>query len=82
MEIFASTPRLILRELIPADAAGMFELDSDKAVHLYLGNKPVSTIEESREAIQFIRQQYLENGIGRWAGVEKGNLAIVAWLSA
>ncbi|MEZ2443847.1 GNAT family N-acetyltransferase [Chitinophaga sp. RCC_12] len=79
MEIFASTPRLILRELIPADAAGMFELDSDEAVHLYLGNKPVSTIEESREAIQLIRQQYRENGIGRWAVIEKDTNQFVGW---
>lgn len=79
MEIFASTPRLILRELIPADAAGMFELDSDKAVHLYLGNKPVSTMEESQEVIRLIRQQYRDNGIGRWAVVEKDSNRFVGW---
>lgn len=79
MEIFTSTPRLILRELIPADAAGMFELDSDEAVHLYLGKQPVKTIAESREVIAMIRQQYIDNGIGRWAVVEKDTNHFVGW---
>lgn len=45
MKIFAETERLILRELLPSDDYGMFELDSDHEVHRYLGNKPVTTIE-------------------------------------
>jgi ribosomal-protein-alanine N-acetyltransferase len=79
MEIFASTPRLILRELIPADTAGMFELDSDEAVHLYLGNNPVKTITEASAVIDMIRQQYKDNGIGRWAVVEKDTNHFVGW---
>jgi ribosomal-protein-alanine N-acetyltransferase len=71
MEPIIETKRLILRELLPVDDIGMFELDSDKAVHKYLGNKPVNTIEESRKIIEAIRQQYEDNGIGRWAVVEK-----------
>jgi ribosomal-protein-alanine N-acetyltransferase len=67
MKIFAETERLLLREFLPTDVQGMFELDSDPAVHRYLGKKPVQTIEQSQEMIAFIRQQYLANGIGRWA---------------
>lgn len=78
MEIFAATNRLILRELIPADAPGMFELDADKDVHLYL-DKPISSIEEARESIRFIRQQYRENGIGRWAVIEKESNRFIGW---
>jgi len=65
------TRRLLIRELLPEDADGMFELESNPNVHLYLGNKPLQSIEESREAIRFIRKQYVDNGIGRWAVLEK-----------
>ena len=38
MKIFAETKRRILREILPIDIDGMFELDSDPDVHEYLGN--------------------------------------------
>ncbi|MGO4289732.1 GNAT family N-acetyltransferase [Chitinophaga sp. RAB17] len=79
MEIFVSTARLILRELIPADGPGMFELDSDPEVQRYLTNQLITTIEEAREKINFIRQQYKENGIGRWAVIEKDTDNFVGW---
>ena len=67
MKIFAETERLILRELLPTDAEGMFEMDGDPEVHLYLGNNPVKSIEQSEADIEFIRKQYIEKCIGRWA---------------
>lgn len=79
MEIFASTARLILRELIPADAPGMFALDSDLEVIRYLAGQGVTTMEEAREKINFIRQQYKEHGIGRWAVIEKDSNHFVGW---
>ena len=79
MKIFAETERLILRELIPADAEGMFEMDSDPDVHLYLGNRPVKSIRQSIAEIEFIRKQYAENGIGRWAVIEKATGNFVGW---
>ncbi|NEM98504.1 GNAT family N-acetyltransferase [Pontibacter burrus] len=79
MQIFVETERLLLRELLPSDDRGMFELDSAFEVHRYLGNKPIKRIEESRNAIEFIRQQYLENGIGRWAVIEKETNCFVGW---
>lgn len=79
MKIFAETERLILRELMDNDDAGMFELDSDAGVHKYLGNKPVTSIEQSREAINYIRSQYKENGIGRWAVIEKATGSFAGW---
>ncbi|MFC1224967.1 GNAT family N-acetyltransferase [Pedobacter sp. BG31] len=79
MKIFAETERLILRELMPADAEGMFELNSDPDVHRYLGNKPVTSIEQSIAEIEFIRKQYVENGIGRWAVIEKTSGNFLGW---
>jgi RimJ/RimL family protein N-acetyltransferase len=79
MTIFAETPRLILRELIPTDAEGMFALDSDPEVHRYLGNQPVTTMEQVHAVIAMIRQQYMDHGIGRWAVVEKSTGDFVGW---
>ena len=71
MQSVIETERLMIRELLPSDDLGMFELDNDADVHRYLGNKPVQTLEEAQEMIRFIRQQYATNGIGRWAIIEK-----------
>lgn len=79
MNVFAETDRLILRELLPSDKEGMFELDTDPEVHRYLGNHPVSQMEQIEEAIAFIRQQYVDNGIGRWALVEKSTGNFMGW---
>jgi len=79
MKIFAETERLVLRELLPTDVEAMFALDSDPEVHKYLGNKPVKTKEESIKAIAFIRQQYIERGIGRWAVILKETNEFMGW---
>ncbi|MBN8703389.1 MAG: GNAT family N-acetyltransferase [Bacteroidetes bacterium] len=79
MKIFVETDRLILREILPSDADGFFELDSDPDVHKYLGNKPVTSISQVKEVIQLVRQQYIDNGIGRWAVVEKCSNSFIGW---
>ena len=67
MKIFIETDRLLLREIVEEDVHDFFELDSDPRVHRYLGKQPVQTLEQSREMIRHVRQQYRDNGIGRWA---------------
>ncbi len=79
MKIFAETERLILRELLPSDVDGMFELDSDPQVHKYLGSKTVTDKKQIVEVIKFIRQQYIDHGIGRWAIIEKGTNDFIGW---
>jgi [ribosomal protein S5]-alanine N-acetyltransferase len=79
MRLFTLTPRLILRELLPSDDKGMFELDSDPEVMRYIGVKPFDTIEQSREVIEMVRQQYIDNGIGRWAVIEKSTNDFIGW---
>ncbi|TDO71573.1 RimJ/RimL family protein N-acetyltransferase [Flavobacterium chryseum] len=73
------TERLILRELLLSDADGMFELDSNPNVHIFLGKKPVRTIEESVEQIKNIQQQYEDFGIGRWAVILKETNEFLGW---
>lgn len=79
MKIFVETERLILREIVHDDIDGLFELDSNPKVHKYLGNKPVQDKEKLIEVINFIRNQYIENGIGRWAMVEKSTNNFLGW---
>ena len=78
MKIYIETERLILRELLPTDDEGMFELDSDLEVHKYIGH-PVKTIEESRAMIAAVRQQYIDYRIARWAMIEKSTNDFIGW---
>ena len=79
MQIFIETDRLILREITADDAPAMFDLDSDPEVHRYLGNHPVLHIREIETIITHIRRQYAENGIGRWAVVDKETGEFAGW---
>lgn len=79
MSKYIETKRLLLRELFPSDDLKMFELDSNPEVHKYLGNNPVTDIEKSREMIANIRQQYVKNGIGRWAVILKETNEFIGW---
>jgi len=79
MKIHIETERLLIRDLMDEDVHGMFALDSDAEVHKFLGNKPISKIEEAKKMIDFIKQQYLDYGIGRWAVVEKESGEFIGW---
>ena len=79
MKIVAETDRFLLREMLPSDIDGMFELDSDPEVHKYLGNNPVSNRAQIVDTINFVRQQYMDYGIGRWAIIEKKTNEFIGW---
>lgn len=79
MKIHAETPRLILRDIELSDAEAMFEMDSDMEVHRYLGKEPVTSLQQIVDVIGFVRGQYAEFGIGRWAVVEKASGEFVGW---
>jgi len=79
MNILLETPRLILREIMLSDREGFFELDSNPEVHRYLGNKPITSLSQVDAIIESVRQQYIDNGIGRWAIIDKSNNAFMGW---
>ncbi|MEO5943589.1 MAG: GNAT family N-acetyltransferase [Ferruginibacter sp.] len=79
MKIFAETKRFILREILPTDIDGMFELHSDPEVHKYLGNKTVTSKEQIIDIINFVRKKYIDNGIGRWAIIDKKTNEFIGW---
>lgn len=77
--IHLETDRLVLRELVPSDAADLFYMDSDTEVHRYLGGHIVTDIEQSLETIRWVQQQYREKGIGRWAVERKDSGECIGW---
>ena len=78
-EIFVESDRLILREIVPSDVDNLFVLDSDPLVNKYLGTTPLKTKQESEKVIDYIRQQYVDNGIGRWAVILKDTNEFIGW---
>ncbi|MES2704925.1 MAG: GNAT family N-acetyltransferase [Bacteroidota bacterium] len=79
MSVFIESERLYIRELQPGDAAGMYEMDADPEVHKYVGKTPVQSLKQSEDVVAFIRQQYTDFGIARWAVVEKGTDEFAGW---
>ncbi|MCD0473822.1 GNAT family N-acetyltransferase [Flavobacterium sp. EDS] len=79
MKVIAETERLILRELEYTDENDLFEMDSDPEVHLYIENNPVKEISEITKVIEMLKKQYQENGIARWAVVDKQTNECVGW---
>ena len=79
MNLILETDRLILRELKLSDAEAFFAMDNNPNVHKYLWNKPVQKIEETIEVIVFVRKQYVDNGIGRFAMISKETNEFVGW---
>ena len=77
--LYLETERLIIRPLELSDDEGMFAMDSDAEVHKYVGQQPVTTIEQTRDVIKFVQDQYDTLGIGRWAVIEKGTNDFVGW---
>jgi len=61
------------------DVDPFFEMDSDPEVHKYLGTRPVENRDQIVETINYVRQQYIDSGIGRWAIVDKSTNQFIGW---
>ena len=79
MRILAETERLILRELEYTDENDLFEMDSVPEVHLFIENNPVKSIDEITKVIEMLKKQYKENGIARWAVIDKLTNECIGW---
>ncbi|MFM7015760.1 MAG: GNAT family N-acetyltransferase [Bacteroidota bacterium] len=76
---YLETEHLILRDVLVTDAEDFFKMDAHPDVHRYLGNNPIIKLMQAHDAIKFIRQQYIDNGIGRWATIEKSSGNFIGW---
>lgn len=79
MKIITETERLIIREIGETDFDAMFKLHSDPEVHIYLGNNTITSKEKVREAIDSLKKQYIEFGVGRWAMIHKQTNEFIGW---
>jgi RimJ/RimL family protein N-acetyltransferase len=73
------TERLILRKFEETDVERMFLMDSNPEVMKYIGVPPLSDINESKNIIKMIQQQYRDNGVGRLAVIEKETNLLIGW---
>lgn len=73
------TERLILRNFEAYDADRMFLLDSNPDVMKYIGMPPLNDKKDSEKIIQMIQQQYIDNGVGRLAVIEKESGLLIGW---
>ncbi|RAV98035.1 GNAT family N-acetyltransferase [Pseudochryseolinea flava] len=79
MKIVTETERLIIREILLQDVDAMFELQADPEVHRFLGNKTIATKDEAVSIIDFIRKQYADYGVGRWAIIDRSSNGFLGW---
>jgi RimJ/RimL family protein N-acetyltransferase len=79
MNIHTESERLYFRNILPQDENDLFEMDSDPEVHRFLENKPVKSMEEIRQVIAMLNRQYEQNGIARWAVIDKNTQECLGW---
>lgn len=79
MNLILETDRLFLREMKLSDAEALFEMDSNPNVHQYLWKKPLTEISEVLSYIELVREQYIQNNIGRFVVVLKETNELIGW---
>lgn len=80
MDLILETKRLLLRPFEFSDDDALFALDSNPKVHLYLGNTPLTKIDQVHEYIISIKNQYEQNGIGRFIAETKDTKEVIGWI--
>jgi len=74
----AETSRLILREMVPADAGFLFELNQDPDVLRFTGDEPFASVSEA-EAFLSGYTGYQDYGMGRWLVILKETCDLLGW---
>lgn len=77
--VHLQTQRLIIRDIEKTDVEGIFALDSDPEVLRFIGTPVMKERSEAENVIAWIRKQYQENGIGRWAMEERTTGRFIGW---
>lgn len=81
MKTALETPRLVIRQLVPDDAASLVELDSDPAVMQYIGPS-TATVEAYRERIETVYAGFYaqHRALGLWAVIERIRGEFLGWI--
>lgn len=78
MKVILETPRLLLRELTPEDAENFYKLNENPNVTRYTGDGAFDSIEHARVFLENY-QDYILNGYGRWAVINKQDKQFIGW---
>jgi RimJ/RimL family protein N-acetyltransferase len=78
-KMILETDRLLMRKFEETDFERMFLMDSNPEVMKYVGMSPLSDAHESKKIIKIIQQQYIDNGTGRLAVIEKETGLLIGW---
>jgi RimJ/RimL family protein N-acetyltransferase len=78
-DIILETERLIIREHVLSDAPFFFTLNSNYNVVKYTGDSSFKMIAEAEKIVQYVMNQYKENGYGRWLVTEKETGNPIGW---
>jgi RimJ/RimL family protein N-acetyltransferase len=78
-DIILETERLIIREHVLSDAPFFFTLNSNYNVVKYTGDSSFKMIAEAEKIVQYVMNQYKENGYGRWLVAEKETGNPIGW---
>jgi ribosomal-protein-alanine N-acetyltransferase len=65
--------------LLPSDAQGIFDLDTDPEVMKFLGGVTMTSMEKAQEVVDNIIWQYEEFGTGRLAIIDKNTEEFIGW---
>lgn len=79
MDLILETDRLLLREMKLSDAETLFEMDRNPKVHEYLWNNPLTDVNEVKNIINSVQEQYKQNKIGRFVIVLKETNEVIGW---
>lgn len=79
MDLILETDRLLLREMKLSDAEALFEMDRNPKVHEYLWNTPLTDVNEVKNIINSVQEQYKQNKIGRFVMVLKDTNEVIGW---
>lgn len=79
MDLILETERLLMREMRHEDAEALFYMDSNPNVHLYLWQKPYTSIDDVHSYIEMVRKQYKKNNIGRFSTIIKDTNELIGW---
>ena len=79
MQLIIQTERLILRPLEFSDADAFFEMDRNPLVHKYLWQTPAKNKDEIIKVIEYVKNQYKNNSIGRFATILKETNEFIGW---
>ncbi|MFK7031047.1 GNAT family N-acetyltransferase [Flavobacterium oreochromis] len=71
--------RLIFKPFEMIHAESLFEMDKNPNVHKYLWQEPVQNIEEVKDVIKKLLEQYKRNKIGRYSTILKETEEFIGW---